>query len=269
MSFQRSLRKLLWRIGYDVRRVERGTSELSILARQCAAHSIDCVFDVGAHTGQFARRLREAGFVGRIVSFEPSTDAHEILCQRAKRDTNWAIAPRMALGDRDGVITLNLAGNGASSSVLPMLTSHVNADPGSSYVGWEPTELHRLDSVFREFLGNSRSVFLKLDVQGFESKVLEGASEFLARVAGIQLELSFLPLYEGERLFHPMLNELEDMGYVMWGMSPAFSDPSTGRVLQIDAVFFRVNGDNAAQTTPLARAAEASRIPPSVARDRL
>ena len=209
------------------------------LARQLNAHRIDVVFDVGANIGQFAETLRGGGFLGRIVSFEPSTDAHLTLTERARHDANWIVAPRMALGDHVGKISLNLAGNSASSSVLPMLTSHVSAAPESRYVGSEMVDLRALDSTASEFAEETDRVFLKLDVQGFEQKVLQGAQTFLERVVGIQIELSLIPLYDGERLFHPMLHDFEERGFEMWSLIPGLVDPGTGRLLQLDAIFFR------------------------------
>jgi FkbM family methyltransferase len=207
--------------------------------RQLFVHQIDVVFDVGANTGQFAQQLRDAGFHGRIVSFEPSTAAHSVLSKRARREANWIIAPRMALGDHDGTISLNLAGNSVSSSVLPMLPSHASAAPESRYTGSETADLRTLDSVSKEFVTDTERIFLKLDVQGFEYNVLQGAEQFLSRAVGIQIELSLVPLYDGEHLFHPMLHDLEERGYEMWSLIPGFVDPGTGRLLQLDAIFFR------------------------------
>jgi FkbM family methyltransferase len=197
------------------------------------------VFDVGANMGQFAEKLLDAGFPGRIVSFEPSTAAHSALTKRAQRDSRWIIAPRMALGDHSGTISLNLAGNSVSSSVLPMLPSHGDAAPESRYVGSEVVDLRTLDAVNAEFATDHERVFLKLDVQGFEPKVLQGAEQFLRRVLGIQIELSLVPLYDGEHLFHPMLHGLEGRGYDLWSLIPGFVDPETSRLLQVDAIFFR------------------------------
>src|SRR5208337_3648960 len=86
---------------------------------------------------------------------------------------------------------------------------------------------------------DTERIFLKLDVQGFEYKVLQGAEQFLAHVAGIQIELSLVPLYDGEHLFHPMLHDLEERGYDLWSLIPGFVDPETGRLLQLDTIFFR------------------------------
>jgi FkbM family methyltransferase len=239
MPVKHFLRNCFRRAGWDVRRFDPRLSEASQVVRQLSVHQIDVVFDVGANTGQFAEKLRDAGFSGRIVSFEPSTSAHSTLSKRAQRAANWIIAPRMALGDRDGEITLNLAGNSVSSSVLPMLPSHVRAETKSRYVGSEVVDLRTLDSVSTEFATDTERIFLKLDVQGFEYKVLQGAEQLLDRVAGIQIELSLVPLYDGEHLFHPMLHDLEERGYEMWSLIPGFVDPGTGRLLQVDAIFFR------------------------------
>jgi FkbM family methyltransferase len=241
MSVRGFVRNCIRLTGWDLTRIDPRPSEAAHLVRQLHAHRIEVVFDVGANTGQFAEKLRDAGFPGRIVSFEPSTGAYSTLIKRAQRDARWIIAPRMALGDHSGTISLNLAGNSVSSSVLPMLPSHGKAAPESRYVGTETVDLRTLDGVNTEFATDSERVFLKLDVQGFESKVLQGAEQFLRRVSGIQIELSLVPLYDGERLFHPMLHDLEEHGYDLWSVVPGFVDPETSRLLQVDAIFFRTD----------------------------
>jgi hypothetical protein len=145
----------------------------------------------------------------------------------------------MALGDSEGTIGLNLAGNSVSSSVLPMLPSHRKAAPESTYVGSETVDLQTLDKVGPGLAGDAEQIFLKLDVQGFEPKVLQGAEQFLSRVAGIQIELSLVPLYDGESLFQPMIRSLEERGFELWSLFPGFADPESGRLLQMDAIFFR------------------------------
>jgi FkbM family methyltransferase len=239
MSVKRILRNCIRRAGWDIRKFDPRFAEDVRLVRRLLIHRIDVVFDVGANIGQFGQELRDAGFQGRIVSFEPSAAAHASLSKRGRRDANWVVAPRMAIGDRDGTIALNIAGNSVSSSILPMLPAHENAAPPSRYLGSETVELRTLDSVSKEFAADNERIFLKLDVQGFEYKVLQGAEKFLRRVTGIQIELSLVPLYEGEHLFHTMLHDLEERGYEIWSMTPVFVDPDTSRLLQVDGIFFR------------------------------
>ena len=82
-------------------------------------HQIDTVLDVGANNGDFARTLFEAGFQGRIISFEPLPVAHEGLVQAAQASGwQWTIAPRMALAESDGTAQFNITAADSSSSLL-------------------------------------------------------------------------------------------------------------------------------------------------------
>jgi hypothetical protein len=80
---------------------------------------------------------------------------------------------------------------------------------------------------------------LKIDTQGYESEVLKGAPETLARVAGLQLELSLVPLYGGQKLMPEMLETVASLGFELWALVPNFLEPGTARMLQADATFFR------------------------------
>ena len=70
-------------------------------------------------------------------------------------------------------------------------------------------------------------------------QVLEGAVQIMPRVKGIQAELSLVPLYKGGALFTEMLEKMDQLGYELCAIYPGFSDMKTGRMLQMDGVFFR------------------------------
>ena len=55
----------------------------------------------------------------------------------------------------------------------------------------------------------ARSPYLKIDTQGYEWKVLEGATEVLNYLCGIQLEVSLLPLYEGQPEFLKIVDKIQ------------------------------------------------------------
>ncbi|MDJ0524424.1 MAG: FkbM family methyltransferase [Microcystis sp. M53600_WE12] len=86
--------------------------------------SVDLVFDVGANIGQYAKLLRELGYSGRLVSLEPLSSAYSRLKAISKKDQLWEIAPQTAIGNQEGEIIINIAGNSYSSSALPMLDAH-------------------------------------------------------------------------------------------------------------------------------------------------
>ena len=233
------IRKLLRRAGIEAYRYTVQTSTGAQLHRLLQFCSVDLVFDVGANGGHYATELRANGYPGRIVSFEPLAAVHAKLESVARGDADWRVAPRMALGDTDGDITIHVAGNSLSSSILDMLPEHERAAPGSAYVASETVPLKRLDHVAGDFLIGSRRALLKIDTQGYEDRVLTGAQGILPCIVAIQSELSLVPLYAGQPLFDEMRSRFEQMGFVLFAVFPGYVHEQTGRTLQIDGFFVR------------------------------
>ncbi|MGO4442775.1 FkbM family methyltransferase [Mycobacterium sp. 2YAF39] len=207
------------------------------------SRNVDVVLDIGANSGQYSAGLRKAGFKGRIVSFEPLSEPFSALKGRAANDPLWECR-QGALGDSDGTISINVAGNsGESSSVLPMLQRHQDAYPPANYVATEVVPIRRLDTVAHEIIGPADVSFLKIDVQGFEKQVLAGGESTVKdKCAGVQLELSFVPLYEGAMLIPEAVDLMYSQGFKLTGMLPCFTDPRNGQMLQADGIFLR-DGD--------------------------
>lgn len=234
------IKKLARSLGIDLRRYNVQTSEAARMQRLLSYHNIDLVLDVGANVGQYAKSLRELGYSNRIVSFEPLSTAYSQLKAASSKDPLWEVAPQTAIGNETGEITINIAGNSQSSSVLPMLDAHVKSAPESAYCGSETVKLNRLDVLAKDYISSgTKSVFLKIDVQGFEKQVIEGAREILPFIKGIELELSLVPLYEEQVLFQEMLDIMEELGYGLQGILPGFSDEESGRMLQVNGIFFK------------------------------
>ena len=226
--------------GFEIRRFDPLISESAQFMRQLNSHGINLILDVGANVGQFGRKnLRDAGYRGRIISFEPLSAAWNGLSAEAAGDTLWSVAPRMAIGVENGVININVAQNSVSSSILDMLPEHQDSAPESKYVAIEVVPIRRLDEIAPQYLLPDSIVFLKIDTQGFESAVLQGAEGILSRVTGIQLELSLIPLYAGQQLYDEIIARLNQRGFDLWGVSSAFVDSKSGQTLQVDATFFR------------------------------
>ena len=238
MNVKIPIRKLLHMFGVDVYRYD-STPRTSPLICSFKKFGIDMVLDVGANQGQFASVIRSCGYAGNIVSFEPLSDAYGRLMQASHTDDKWEVFSRCALGDRDGEVEINIAGNSLSSSILPMLESHRIAAPDSTYQGREKVPLRTLDSVAKPYLKRFHAPFLKIDTQGFEWQVLDGACDSLPLIQGVLVELSIVKLYEGQHLWLDLVARLEALGFVLWGFEPVFTDPVDGRTLQIDGVFYR------------------------------
>ena len=205
--------------------------------RLLTEHGVDLVLDVGAARGGYAQELREFGYRGRIVSFEPIAAAYTDLKAASAGDPDWACV-HSALGGTAGKQTINIASNSDSSSLLPMSDEHRSAAPQVDYVGTEEISVARLDDVAPEHLAPASRPFLKIDTQGFEREVLAGGAETLPKCVGLQLELSFVPLYSGGMLVDEAISFAYDHGFRMVAFAQGFTDPS-GAMLQADGVFFR------------------------------
>jgi FkbM family methyltransferase len=198
--------------------------------------NIDTIFDIGANAGQYASRIREAGYSNRIISFEPVTYAFKELLKNSSKDENWH-AEDYAIGDEDTTSIINIAGNSFSSSILEMLPSHEQGAPESKYVDKQEITIKKIDSIFGDFCNENSKVMMKIDTQGFEKNVLDGAINSLSRIDIIQLEMSIEPLYEKEMLFIGMIKFIESKGFKLFSLENGFSNPSTGQLLQVDGVF--------------------------------
>lgn len=239
MSIRHAIRKLLWKFGYDISRHAPTSRPGARMKQLLAVYDIDTVLDIGANSGQFAEFLRsDVGYRKRIVSFEPLSSAFALLKAKADGDPHLD-ALNFALGDIDGQSEINVAGNSYSSSLLDMLPSHLKSAPESIYDGKETVEVKKLDTVFENYCSKENRVYMKIDTQGFESKVLKGAEASLQRIDSVQLEMSLVPLYKGELLFNELYELMEGKGYSLVDISPVFSDHASGQLLQVDGIFHR------------------------------
>lgn len=236
-AIQRGLRRL----GYELHPYTPGPvpyEEDIRRAKLFRSEGVDVVLDVGANAGQYAQRLRRAGYARRIVSFEPLSEAFAALEQTVRSDPLWE-ARRVALGDEDGTADLHVAANSWSSSLLDMGERHLASAPDSAYTGTETVPVARLDTLWDEVVRDGERAFLKLDVQGFEMHVLRGAGERLDDLAGVQAELALTKLYEGDSPWRDLIDRLEARGFVLAGLEPGFEDPTSGRMLQADGILIR------------------------------
>jgi FkbM family methyltransferase len=208
------------------------------IATALDALHLDTVLDVGANIGQFGSALRASGFGGRIISCEPLTDAFGQLERRSRHDPAWTIR-HLAVGAEPGTLVINIAGNSFSSSLLPMTRAHADAAPGSDFVGSQPVDVTTVAQLVRELDVDPARAMLKIDTQGYEAQVLDGAGGLVGQFAAVALELSFVPLYEGQQLFDELVGRLRGAGYTLYGLEPGFADPRTGRMLQCDGLFVR------------------------------
>ena len=239
------VRQLVRRTGFDVTRYPlpyTSADPSAAYVRRIRELGANVVLDVGANTGQFALHLRWAGWEGRIVSYEPLTTAFGALSRTAAKDPQWQVF-NVALGATKGTAPIHIAANSQSSSLLPMLEAHRSAAPESAYVGEETVDVVPLDDALAGVVAESDRLCMKLDCQGYEGQVLDGASKSLEQTVMVIMELSLVDLYEGAMRFDEAVPRMRDDGFVLASIDPVFFDPETQQLLQVDGCFVALPRD--------------------------
>lgn len=236
-SLKRLLQRTTRRFGYEVVRFERVLAgHLTVLISQL---SITSVLDVGAHHGEFALMLRDAGFDGRIVSLEPVAEAYRVAERAASSDPNWTVH-QLALGRTNGNASINVARSTDFSSFLSLTPYGAELERNAEPVRQERVRVARLDDVADDLLGRKRgNLFVKCDTQGWDLEVLRGADKTLRDVALVQVEMAVKPIYADAPPLTDMFEFLSDRGFEMTGAFPVVVDPDR-RLVEFDCVMARV-----------------------------
>lgn len=199
---------------------------------------IRTVLDIGANTGQFAAKIRAILPDSFIFSFEPLGEAHALLLSEMGEDPAFK-AFNFALGDENARTEINRSRFSPSSSLRRMLDLHTAAWPYTAEAGTEEIELRSLDALD---LAIEPNLLVKIDVQGFEDKVIAGGRTTIGAAACVVTEVSFQRLYEAQPLFDEIYLTLREMGFEYRGNWDQLPDPRDGKLLQADAIF--INPDN-------------------------
>lgn len=210
---------------------------LNVNQRWIKQACIRTVIDIGAHTGEFSSAIRAVLPGVRVYAFEPLPDCFERLTAKFERYPDCR-AFHVALGQQPGHVTFWRSSFSKSSSVLPMATLHQNAFPWSASCSQVDVRLETLDDYQNEMELISK-VLMKIDVQGYEDRVLKGSTLVLNRVDYVLVEVSFRPLYEGQAGFHDVYHLLLESGFSYAGNLDQLLSPLDDSVLQADALFLR------------------------------
>lgn len=229
----------LEKAGFDVLAINSRGNFRRRRMRLLSQHQVDVILDVGAADGGYARDMRELGYHGHFRCFEPLQVSFEKLSVWAETDHRITVY-NCALSDSEGEQLIHIAGNLDSSSLREMLPAHFEAAPQTRPSGTEKVSISRLDGLFDECCSGFSRPFLKIDTQGTEMDVLKGAGDRLNQIIGLQVELSLVPLYSGQKLWIEVIDFLSQHGFSICSLEPGFSDARTGRLLQIDGVFCRI-----------------------------
>ena len=209
--------------------------------------NIKTVIDIGANEGEAALQFNKLFPNAKIYAFEPLHDCFIKLNATMKNVPNFK-SFNLSLGDKKEIKNIYRSNFAPSSSLLKMEEFHKKTFPCSAGETLETINVDTLDNVTQELEMND-NILLKIDVQGYEDRVIMGARNILDRVKVIIIETSFKKLYEGQPLFSDIYELLYKQGFVYsgsWGEE--LKSPIDGTPLQQDSIF--INTADGVFTTP-------------------
>ncbi|BAV07192.1 methyltransferase, FkbM family [Filimonas lacunae] len=195
------------------------------------------IVDIGSNEGQFLEKARILFPEATIHAFEPLPGAFQKLQSNFSTDKNIRFY-NLGLGDTKGQLEFHQNEYTPSSSFLSMeATHHANFDYAVD-TQKITVDIDLLDNV----LGNgqlSQPLLVKIDVQGFEDKVINGATRVLAQASMVICELSFTRLYQNQPLFDDVYKKLTSMGFLYAGNMEQLHSTQNNGVLQADGIFIK------------------------------
>lgn len=227
------------RLGYDIVGSHFGFVPGPFIVRLLRSLSVGTVLDVGARFGDYGAWLREWGYHGEIISFEPVQSNFEILERVAARDARWS-ARRVALGNTTTSDQINVFHDTSLSSFrsINAYGEEQFADQ-ASVAHTEEVAVRRLDDIFRHLRrGAAPTLFLKTDTQGNDMDVIEGAKGLIDLVAGLQVEVAIKPIYDDIPTYETVVPQLRLLGFELAGVFPVARDQQ-GHIIELDCVMVR------------------------------
>ncbi|HEV2842128.1 MAG TPA: FkbM family methyltransferase [Chthoniobacterales bacterium] len=232
------LRRAASSLGFDVSRTNSFGKNPFVDLGKLATVVPRLGFDVGANEGQTACELRRTFPGAKIYCFEPHGPAFRTLQQKLGGDPNICLE-QVAFGDRKGEATLYENAESVTNSLLPNAPEAHASQPAAYAIptGQSTVAVTTLDDYCCE-RAISHLDFLKIDSQGYDLRILQGARKHLAehRISFIVVEMLFAPLYAGQAHFHEIYGFLTGFGYRLVGLYAIHRSPA-GAILWCDALF--------------------------------
>ena len=223
--------------GLDIRRIPRfGPYEW------LKDMNIKTILDIGANTGQFALQFHRLFPDAKLYSFEPLEDCYNELKKRMRKVDNFE-AFNMALADINGELEFHRNEHSPSSSVLPMADLHKQNYPYTGKDAVIKVQSVRLDDVAKD-LKIKDNLLIKIDVQGFEDKVIVGGENTIKQAKILIIETSFQPLYIGQPLFEDMYDLLKQDFRYIGSLGESRVNRSDGTPLFEDSIFVNKSSES-------------------------
>lgn len=212
------------------------------LKKIISEYKIDCIFDVGANVGQYRDFLRKiVEYDGLIISFEPDPKNISEMKERKKEDKKWIVMD-FALGKERTILDFHIMEKSVFNSFLKPDHSKTSLyNEGNSVINKIKVEVKRIDEII-EIIADLKkqyhfeNMFLKLDTQGFDLDVFEGATNCLDQIRGIQAEVSMIPIYKKMPTFEISMNVFKSKGFEVSGLY-SLSEKRFPHCVEFDCIY--------------------------------
>jgi FkbM family methyltransferase len=208
-------------------------------------NSVNCVLDVGGFNGTYAKELRGWGYRGLIISFEPVPASYALLREKMKADPLWIGQP-YGLSNENRRATMKTYAKGDFNSLLSLRDDAAKAyGLNASERSEVDIELRRLDTAMRELrtrISSDARIFVKIDTQGHDLEVPQGASGILDVLRGFQSELPAVRIYDGMHSMPELIEYYSQIGFVPIGFFPVNTFPESLVSPEFDVLFTRFSG---------------------------
>ena len=200
---------------------------------------LDLIVDVGANKGQFAESILGAGYKGVIISFEPQPDACEILIEKAKRwGDRWIIAPPMAIAEKNGTTEFTCFSANAMSSLLEPVSGIEGIVPHATVEKTITVKLEKLEDILWDIANISPQPFaLKIDTQGSELRVLQGAEKLFQYSRLVQFESSLKPIYQDQPSYFELDLYMRNNEFTIVDLEPGYRHNESGVLIEYDVIY--------------------------------
>lgn len=235
---RKTIKELLKKQGYTIKLYNSYDEQIERVRYNWIRElGIQTVIDVGGGLGEFAKKAREILPNARILTYEAIHDSYQRICERFASDDRHQVY-NIALSNKEEEVEFFISSNSGSSSLLEMGRLHKDAYPYSGKITSLKVKTNLLDDTLSTDL-LSKNLWLKLDVQGAELKVLEGAKKLLRETSLVFMETSFSELYHNQPLFNEVIEYMKSQGFKVVGIENISQDIRDGAFLQCDIFFAR------------------------------
>ncbi len=233
----RPLNKLLHSFGYNLAHTHTIIPKIEG-GNWAERLNIQTIIDIGSNEGQFINEIETILPGRKIFAFEPIPACFKKML--ANTGSSNITGYNIGISDIDGTTEINISSNLVSSSILNMEDLHKASYPESQYIKKETIELKRLDTVFAD-LELIENILIKIDVQGYEEKVIRGGEKTFSKAVALIIETAFEPFYEGQWLFDDLYSHFSKSGFKFMGFADQVFSKKTGIPIYADAIFIKRN----------------------------